>query len=210
MMTLLGGSPTPPEPPTPSPLPSGYTLLTYAETPLGTSAYINTGVVASNTIGFEIDAMTYDSNATSGYGCLFGGRVSSNSSDFQLSTYSSSSSYKGTLRRGNSSRNYNAHLTKDARFTASLSGNTYTIDGNSYTTAANISSGKTIYLFALNNNGTATQHGHIRVYGFKLYNGTTKLIDYIPCKNPSDVVGFYDLVNEVFVAPTSGTLVGVI
>lgn len=207
MMMGFGESPTPPPP---SPLPEGYTQLTYAETPLGTSAYINTGISASNSIGFEIDAMTYDELSNSDYGCLFGGRVSSNSSDFQLTTYSSSSSNKGTLRRGNSQKNFNARLTKNTRFTASLNGNTYTINGSSYTTSANITSGKTIYLFALNNNGTATQHGHIRVYSFKLYNGTTELIDYLPCKNPSNVVGFYDLVNEVFVAPTSGTLVGVV
>lgn len=208
LMMLGGGGPTPPPP---SPLPTGYKPLTYVETPLGTQAYIKTGVTASNTIGFEIDAMILDAISNTGYGCLFGGRQGSNNNDFQLSSYiASGSSFGGSLRRGGSSQNYNAHLSANTRFTAKLSGNTYTVGGTDYTTAANISSGKEIYLFALNNNGTAAQFGHDRVYRFKLYNGATLVLDYYPCRRESDnVVGFYDLVNEVFVAPTSGILFGV-
>lgn len=192
-------------------LPAGYKQLTYVENPLYTQTYLATGVVASNTTGFEIDALTYDAISNTTYGCLFGGRAGSNSSDFQLSTYiASGSTFAGTLRRGTASQNYNAHIPVNTRFTAKLSGNTFTVGGVDYTTAANIPSGKEIYLFALNDNGTAAQFSHIRVYRFKLFDGVTALADYIPCLRKSDnAVGFYDLVSEAFVGPTSGVLYGV-
>ena len=190
-------------------LPTGYTKLDYVETPSDSSVYINTGVTATNTTGFKIDAYTYDANASSGYGCLFGGRVTSNSSDFQLTTYTGTSGWAGTLRRGTSSENYNAHIPTTTRFTASLIGDVLTIGGSSYTTAANIASGKTIYLFALNNNGTADQFSHARIYSFKLYSGTTAILNYVPCYRDSDhEIGFYDTVNGTFVSPASGYLIG--
>lgn len=192
-------------------LPTGYTQLTYVEAPLYTQTYINTGITATNSTGFYVEALTNDANSGATYGCLFGGRKGSNSSDFQLSTYTATNSgFSGTLRRGTSSQNYNAHITAGTKFTATLSGTSYTMDGTEYTTAASISSGKVIYLFALNNNGTATQYGHFRCYRFKLYSGDTEVLDYVPARRNSDnVVGFYDLVAEAFVAPSSGLLYGV-
>lgn len=192
-------------------LPVGYDQLTYAEVPLYSSAYINTGIVATNNTGFEVDAMTYDPIGNTTFGCLFGGRAGSNQSDFQLSTYIAyNSSFNGTLRLGEAAQNYNAQINKGARFQASLTGTTFTVNGTSYTVNKNISSGKAIYLFALNNNGTAAQFGHLRVYRFKLTSGSSLVLDYIPCQRVSDgVVGFYDLVADSFVAPTSGVLYGI-
>ena len=209
MIAASGGGVLPP-----IPLPTGYTALIAVESPLGNTAYLNTGITTGANVGFEIDALSYDSfSSTAGaYGCLFGGRSSSNVADFQLSTYRSNSSWAGTFRRGRSGQNYNAHLpSSGTRFKASLEGNTYTIDGSSYTTAQNISASRNIYLFALNNNNSAAQHGHARVYRFKLTDNGTLVLDYVPCRRDADsVVGFYDLVAEAFVPPTSGTLTGVL
>ena len=192
-------------------IPAGYTKLTYVESPLYTESYINTGVTVTNSTGFYIDGISLDPIGNTTYGCLFGSRAGSNQSDFQLSTYiANTSSFSGTFRRGSSTENYDAHLTPNVRFRASLTGNTYTIDSTDYTTASNITSGKRIYLFALNNNDTAAQFGHVRIYRFKLYNSTTEVLDYIPCRRDADnVVGFYDIVAGEFVAPTSGVLYGV-
>ena len=197
-------------------LPAGYTQLLYVENSPGNSAYINTGVNPTTKTGFYIDAYSYDSlSGSSGFGCLFGGRYSSGSSDYQLSTYSGTYSgvtYDGLLRTGSQvgSAN-NAHISVNARIVAELSGNTYKVNGVSYTAPAyNIvaSRGRNIYLFALNDNGSANQNGHLRVYAFSLIQNGNKVIDYIPCKNPSNVVGFYDLVSKSFIPPTSGTLYG--
>lgn len=185
--------------------------MTYVEAPLNTSSYIDTGITATDTTGFEVDALIYDAAAASGYGCLFGSRVASNSSDFQLTTYTGSGTgYSGTLRRGTEVQNFDAHLPIGTRFTAILDETSYKVDGTSYATSANISSGQDIYIFALNDNGTATQNGHYRLYNLKLYNGSTKIADYIPCKRNSDgQFGLYDIVNSEFLEPTSGLLYGV-
>lgn len=191
-------------------IPSGYTRLSYIETPLNTEAYINTGIAADNNTGFEIDAVVFD-EISSDPCCLFGSREATLQSDFQLTTYiSSGSSFSGTLRRGTATECYDAHIPTNIRFKAKLRGNSFTIKSVEYTTSANISSGENIYLFALNNNGTASQFGHIRVYRFKLFDGTTKVLDYIPCRRDTDnVVGFYDLVDDSFVTSTGGVLCGV-
>lgn len=212
LLMAIRGATTPPPP-----LPPGYTALKYVENPLGNSAYVNTGILTGNNIGFYIDALSYDEFSSGDpitFGCLFGGRYGSNSSDFQLSTFTAEnhSTWHGTLRRGTSSQNYNAYLPYQTRFQASLSGTTYTINGDQYTTATNITSTRqrNIYLFALNNANSVEQNGHARVYRFWLTNNGTKVIDYYPCKDSNEVVGFYDLVNEVFVPPTSGTFTGVL
>lgn len=195
-------------------LPSGYTALTYVENPLNNSAYINTGISTGATVGFEVDAMFYDevTSDSSLCGCLFGGRTRANYNDFQITTYAvNPNTNRGTFRRGRSSQNYNAHLPAiNTRFQASLVGNTYSIGGSDYTTSANITTERDIYLFALNNNDSPTQYGHLRIYRFKLTSGGNLVLDYVPCKRDADnVVGFYDLVAEAFVPPTSGTLTGI-
>ena len=196
-------------------LPDGYTLMQYVENSPGNSAYINTGVNPTTQTGFYIDAYSYDSlSGSSGYGCLFGSRVSSGHSDYQLSTYSGTYdgvTYAGLLRTGahGSGSAHNAHLSVNTRIVVELSGNTYTVNGVSYSAPAYlVPEGKSIFLFALNQNGTIIQNGHLRVYSFSLVQNGNKVIDYIPCKNPNNVVGFYDLVSQSFIPPTSGTLYG--
>lgn len=189
-------------------LPSGLIRMTYVESLVGTSVVVKTGVIASDNIEFEIDAMTFDRIGSNDYGCLFGGRFSSNSSDLQLTTYALNLSQHGTFRRGGS-RQYAANIIPRQRFKASLSGAVYSIDGYSVTTEAKIIKGREIFLFALNDNGTATQNGHLRVYGFKLLANNVLLAEYIPCYNSNTgIYGFYDKVSNSFVGPYSGSLSG--
>ena len=194
-------------PPTPPPLPAGYTALSYVENPLGNSAYIRTGIIPTNDTGFYIDAISYDAVSSSNYGCIFGGRYRANQRDFQFTSYCVSPN-SGTVRRGGSSQNYNAHLpSSGTRFVAQLEGTQYTIDNTPYTGYnSNITNGRQIYLFALNTDGQTQQNGHARIYRFKLTSGGNPVLDYYPCKRDADqVVGFYDLVAEAFVPPYSGT-----
>lgn len=205
-MMMAGGPP-------PSPLPAGYTPLTYVENSLGNSAYIKTGITASNTLGFHIDCLSNDELDTASFGCIFGGRYTSGSGDYQLSTYSATYggvTWAGGIRTGEGS-GANAHLPSKSRFVAELNGTQYSIEGANYSVTRNIPSGRgrEIYLFALNNNGTVAQNGHVRVYRFWLTSGGTRVIDYYPCSRDQDgKVGFYDLVNNTFVPPFTGTLYG--
>lgn len=209
LLMAIRGATTPPPPP----LPAGYTALAYVENPLGNSAYINTGVPTGNNIGFFIDALPLDGYGTvsANYGCLFGARYSGSSSEYQLTTYSPSPN-SGTIATG--STRYNAHLPHNVRFQASLEGTIYSVGGNDYTVARDVADNRhyNIYLFALNyRNSSTQQNGHVRVWRFWLTDNGTKVLDYYPCRRDADnVVGFYDLVADAFVPPTSGTLTGVL
>lgn len=44
----------------------------------------------------------------------------------------------------------------------------------------------------------STKYGKHKVKSYKLYNGSTLVRDLVPCKNPSNVIGMYDLVNGKF------------
>ena len=183
----------------PHTLPSTYTRLLYIENPLGNSAYINTGVPGSMRPLYTIDFMSYDDFNSTTYGCILGSRQSSNANDWQLTTYCTSG--EGTLRLGASAYNYNAHLpAKNTRFTASLTSTSYIVDSTTYTVsrAASIGVSYNIYVFALNQATNTVQNGHGKLYSLKMHYGNHLIRDFVPCKNPSNVVGMYDLINETF------------
>lgn len=71
------------------------------------------------------------------------------------------------------------------------------------TTAATVS--KPLYLLGYNGGSSNTQTGIGQIYSFKIYEGNTLKIDYVPCKNPGNVAGFYDLVSGSFY-PSSGSV----
>lgn len=188
----------------PHTLPSNYTRLEYIENPLNNSAYINLDLPINSTPGFDIDFMSYDEIGGTGYGCVIGARLSSGNNDFQLSSYTGNS-YRGSLRLG--TQTFDAHLpTKNTRFNAVLINAAYSVDGVSYT-VSRVATNHTYswYMFALNQQNGATQNGHGRLYSLKLYAGAHFIRDYVPCKSPDNVVGLYDLINESFWGPTTGT-----
>lgn len=183
-------------------LPSGYTELEYLDKPSG-NAYINTGVLTSSTLLVHCKMMSYDNiSAQAGqYGCLWGGRYASGNSDIQLTTYSNSSA-AGGIRLGTAAA-YDAHITKNALYELELGIDHYIVNGTTYScTRSTIAAQREIYIFALNNNNTPLQHGHGRLYSFKMWDGGTLLRDFVPCTDPNNVAGVYDLVNNQFYSLT--------
>lgn len=55
-------------------------------------------------------------------------------------------------------------------------------------------------------NNTAKDFTEAKLYYFKLFVEGTLVRDMVPCKNSSDVVGLYDLVNDVFYTSPNGAL----
>ena len=56
-----------------------------------------------------------------------------------------------------------------------------------------------MYIFALNEEGSLKNlSGEKRLYSFRIYDGATLVRDFIPCKNPSGVVGLYEIVEGKF------------
>lgn len=190
-----GGSPTPPTPV----LPTGYTQLEYLENALSNDAYIVTGITTDNTIGFEIDAMLYDNFASSNYGVLFGGRFANLNRDFMVSSFSNST-YNGQLRLGASANCYNMGIAQNTRFQASLVGDSFVCGNISATVTKNISYSCYINIFAQGkfNDPTPVGAGHGRIYSLKLYKNNALVRDFVPCIDPNNVYGLYDVVGSTF------------
>ena len=181
----------PPEPPKPvSPLPDGYTQLEYIES-TGTQ-YIDTRFYPNQDTRIIIDAQALSMSPE--YFCIFGTRGSTNSKRYEFlksgqsfySPYNTSagSTMAGTTVRGTIDKNKNITSFNEA---------TFSTQNYSY-----FECDKSLLIFACNSNGNATLHGSIRVYSCKIYDNGTLVINLLPCKNNSGVVGLFDTVNNQF------------
>ena len=216
MMRLAGGSPgpTPPTPPTPTPtpvLPEGYTQLQYI---LNTNinGYINTGYYPNNNtrVVIEFNNIGY---TRQNWEFLYGARNSSYcKADYSFNVFTDSTKARETF--GNVGAETEADL---------LSQKHVIIDKNkNVTTIKDLSSGTIIYTktfadntfstpsaFLLYNQNRATtptgttiansQSAIGKVYSLMIYDEGILVRNYVPCKNPQNVVGLYDLVNKTFV-----------
>lgn len=93
-----------------------------------------------------------------------------------------------------------------ARTTIDKNANVTTAFGLTITNTA-VSTGTvthSLYLFALNTVGTVKSNASVKLYSCQIYDNSTLVRDYVPCKNPSEEIGLYDMVNGVFYG-NSGT-----
>lgn len=174
-------------------LPDGYTQLEYIES-TGTQ-YIDTGITITQNIGVYLDFVLNNDISSSNVGTFFGGRDSTNSCWIcSYNRYQTGSFDFGTTH-------YEAFLTSGKRMQLELKEQTYTTSegGNISLPTTSFNTNLSAYLFAANNNRTAHEHANFRLYSSKLYDGSTVVRNFIPCKRISDsVIGLYDLVNDVF------------
>lgn len=87
------------------------------------------------------------------------------------------------------------------RISVDMNKNTCTVNGATGTVSANTGqSTYTLFLFNVNNIGTphASFGFKGRIYACQIYDNDVLIRDFVPCKNDSDVIGMYDLVNGVF------------
>lgn len=180
-------------------LPDGYTEVEYIEN--ASSAYIDTGfkpnqdtrincemqcVTSTNSVlhfgtgGWnKVDGMwlTYETGANGTLHIAWLGKK----------VWSTYSSVQGDYNRHTYDWNKN-NIYKDGVLVAS---NTY----------ANYNCSDNLAIFTTILNGTSYEASLKmlgRVYWFKIYDNGTLVRDLVPCKNPNDVVGLYDIVNDVF------------
>ncbi|MBR6690527.1 MAG: hypothetical protein IKL65_04275 [Bacilli bacterium] len=186
-----------------SKLPSQYQEVEHIES-TGTQ-YIDTGIIPNQYTGFDIIFLTKNSlistpsGTISGYGSVMGARQASSNKEFQLTTYSATGgNYFGTLRYNNTSNN--AGITPNVKMHVTLLNKVYTDNNGAKTTlSGTFTAPVTLTVFALNNNGTITQHGIVQLYSLKLYNESTMIRNFIPCYRKSDgEIGLYDTIENKF------------
>lgn len=178
-------------------LPSGYQAIEYIQST--GHEYINTGFVPTSDDGFEVDFISNDDLSNAGYGCIFGARQSSGVLDFQLSSFTPPDQ-NGLFRWGTSVQYGGGFLPKYTRQKASLFQKTYTApNGDTSSFTSNYTGEYPIYVFSLNQSGSATQNGSVILYSLKLYRGADLAMYLIPCKRTSDnKLGLYDVVGGEF------------
>ena len=173
-------------------LPSGYTQLEYIQSS-GTQR-INTNY--NPTQNTRVLAKAYFSairSSTTSY--FFGAATSSKNAAYECG---SANSKIGIV-----------HNTTESRFTFP-STNPFTIDYNKNViyfngsqvgtfAASTFTSSHTLYIFDTNRNNAAYRSiPAITLYSFKIYTNDVLQRDYVPCKNQSNEIGLYDVVNNIF------------
>lgn len=181
-----------------SKLPTGYTQLEHIRS-TGTQ-YINTGVNLSNNSNIEINAKLISTQRNISY-YLFGSRIENKR--YMIAVGGSTDKYLVDFISG-SYRIDSLLSAFDGKFhTHKVTNLSYYIDeilqgSKSSLTITNTSSA---YIFDVSGDGnTPVAHGaqSWEIKYCKIWNGNNLIRDFIPCKNPSNVVGMYDTVNDVF------------
>lgn len=187
-------------------LPSGYKLLEYIENT--SNAYIDTRVMGSSSLNIECEFMK-NTNQSAANPSLFGFTYTKSGIQYGLTvhTYGKRIHVRRGLGTGFTYANIMNIDYSEKKCSFSLQGGDFTLifEGETKTgsfTYQDYTVQKTLRLFDMDG-GTYIMQG--RLYSFLLYDGSTLIRNFIPCKNPNNVVGMYDTVNGVFYSSPNGT-----
>ena len=177
-------------------LPEGYTQLDSISA-TGTQ-YIDTGVKPNQDTRIVMTVSGYSlSNLDQG---AFGARTSQTANDkFSLSVSSDAKAYRSGYGSQNTdfeqSVNISGVLKIDKKGRTTILNELYIATSDK----AEFECPYNLYLFAINTANTASAFGKFTMSNCKIYDADGNLIrDYIPCKDTSNAVGLYDLVNGQF------------
>ena len=189
-------------------IPSDYTLLDYvwsygnsASTPI----YVATGVIPTASTSVEYKA-SRDTMPTSVINNNGGHLCSCENFVVPFLRYYQSKMEFFTNRGGTrvESNSVASLVSADTPFEVSafVGGNGVTLNGENLMTASygGTAPTKQLTLFTYDGDTATTSSMFVgKLYGMKIYEGSTLIREYVPCKNPSNVVGLYDRVNQTFV-----------
>lgn len=168
-------------------LPAGYTELEYIEST--GSQWIKTGIVPTiNTRYYaEFEIVSIDGSK----GII--GVVDNNCCIW----------YDKTLLYGAFTIGYDAYASENVssgkKYVCELKNGSFIVNGITYSIPPLTSwdNQKEAYIFDINFNGSYGKSS-IKAYRFTIYDGNTKIRDFIPAENIDGTVGLFDIVNDVF------------
>ena len=169
--------------------------------------YINSGIIGTQDFGFEIEFIPYNAMSQSGYGTMFASRYASTNDELLFTTYTASGTgFKGTIGYG--TKRHNAHLTRNEINVASVKNKIYYAPDGSETDLSEGGEFETpepITIFALNQRGTISQYGRMRLKKYRTFNVRKRTRSFITVYRKADVeIGLYDTVGKRFY-PNEGT-----
>ena len=167
--------------------PTGYTLLEYLGVE-SSGAYIDTGVANTANAYFEVDCNW--TSAPSNNSGIFGAQISY---EYAINAWQGTAFISAGVH-ANISTPLTRHTLK-----ADASGIYIDSVATGVTPNWSYATGRNYYILANNYNGDVLKASNAKVYSVKLWNGDTLVRDFVPVKRDSDdVLGMYDLVNDVF------------
>lgn len=185
-------------------LPSTYSPIEYLQF-TGTQ-YIDTGAIVDSNTGFDITFEVLNGQSNSPYYNLFGVRGNDSSGGtgetqnfFRIDTIPVDSNSGTEFKYG--STVYNSGITNTSKINIKLVNKVYTKpNGSTITLSGNITTGLPMYIGCINKNNTAYGNkSSMKVYRFKIYNGSILAHDFIPVQRISDkILGLYDLKTSTF------------
>ena len=188
----------------PQTIPSTYNTIEYLQF-TGTQ-YIDTGVTVDSNTGFDITFEVLNGQSSSPYYNLFGVRGNDTSGGtgetqnfFRIDTIPVDSNSGTEFKYG--STVYNSGIKDTSKINIKLLNKVYTKpNGSTITVAGTITTGLSMYIGCINKAGTAYGNlASMKIYRFKIYNGSTLTHDFIPVQRVSDkVLGLYDLKTSTF------------
>lgn len=174
-------------------LPSGYTQLNYIENQSGKNSCFS----VSQSLGFRV-AFEFAPNLQSMgiYSCMFGANR-----NFQAAFQSTGKAYMGNAASNGVFFIDGVKAAVECGISTTSTSSYYYVD-NADTGLRRGSTATTWYFFAATETGQFPARG--KMYSFKMWNSNNELImNLIPCKDPNNICGMYDIVNNVFYSSTT-------
>ena len=168
-------------------LPNGYKRLEYIQSS-GTQ-YIDTGFKPNQNTKIELDVLSAE-GTSSNIPYIFGAQDSNN---YFVATW--------VLGYGNGMVTTGINLYDGKFHVVKVENGALYKDGSiiAQRTVSSFSISVTIFLFAVNSSRQSTgAYGACKLRSCKIYNNGMLVRDFIPCKNPSGIIGLWDDVNSVF------------
>lgn len=182
-------------------LPIGYTLLDYIES--NGTQYIDLGIKGNGTTKTEVKFKYHTATSASGSGRVFGSRNAAAVDAFAIGSASGTASISSTIAFFFGNQSYlvtDKSLVLDEWLDVIFDKTTHNINGTDYGDPYNdetFETPQTLKLFGFDNSGTMG-YGYVDIARCKLWDNGVLIRDLVPCKNASNVIGMYDLVNDVF------------
>lgn len=187
-----------------------YTELKYVQNQ-NTNQYIDTNVIATSNIEFEIKYNHVSKNAS--FETIIGGQKNSPDTGLYIMNTCDGTNSKKALRYNSTENKANSSYTFfNEDVVATLKNNVYTFTSNSGTqsftvgSVSSFNSGRSLWIFALNNGGNLFGGALMRLYYLKIWDNGELVRDYIPVMDYNKKIGIYDKVNEKYYYPNSGVL----
>ena len=145
--------------------------------------YIDTGTVPTVDTNIHLTYATLI-NSGSDTNAFFGSRIAAYNSAFSVLQYNYDNGLGLRWDYGNGINKFAHNVGLAGVHTLSTSGNSATLDGVTTVSGGGFSpSGKSIWIFAINNNGAAlAPHEGLRAYAFQIYDGSLPVRSFCPVR----------------------------